>query len=115
MQNQFLKNTIETLENASKVSGKAIWKALAKELNKPKRRRVSVNLSRVDRHTIEGDIVAVPGKVLASGNLSKPIKIAAFSFSDGAIEKIKTAKGEYMSLEELLQSGIKPNKIRIIK
>jgi large subunit ribosomal protein L18e len=115
MKNQILKDTIETLEKASKSSGKAIWKALAKELDKPKRRRVAVNLSRLDRHTVKGDIVAVPGKVLAAGNLSKPIKIAAFSFSDGALEKIKTAEADYMTLDELLKSGIKPNKIRIMK
>jgi len=115
MKNQTLKDTIKSLENASKSSGKAMWKALAKELDKPKRRRVVVNLSRLDRHTVEGDVVAVPGKVLAAGNLSKPIKIAAFNFSDGAIEKIKTAKGDYMTLEELIKSGIEPNQIRIMK
>jgi large subunit ribosomal protein L18e len=115
MKNQILKDTIKALENASESSGKAIWKALAKELDKPKRRRVAVNLSRLNRHTVEGEIVAVPGKVLAAGNLSKPIKIAAFSFSDGALEKIKTAKADYMSFEELLKSGIEPNKIRIMK
>ena len=115
MKNQILKDTIKTLENASKSSGKAIWKALAKELDKPKRRRVAVNLSRLDRHTVEGEVVAVPGKVLASGNLSKPIKIAAFSFSNGALEKIKSVKGDYMTLEELIQSDIAPSKIRIMK
>jgi large subunit ribosomal protein L18e len=115
MKNQILKDTIKALEKASQASGKAIWKALAKELDKPKRRRVAVNLSRLDRHTDEGEIVAVPGKVLAAGNLSKPIKIAAFSFSDGALEKINTAKADYMTLEELLNSGIEPNKIRIMK
>lgn len=115
MKNQILKDTIQVLENASKTSGKALWKALAKELDKPKRRRVAVNLSRLERHTVEGEVVAVPGKVLAAGNLTKPIKIAAFSFSNGAIEKINNAKGDYMSLEELLESGIEPKKIRIMK
>jgi large subunit ribosomal protein L18e len=115
MKNRLLKETIKALEKASETSGKAIWKALAKELDKPKRRRVAVNLSRLDRHTEEGDVVAVPGKVLAAGNLSKPIKIAAFSFSDGALEKIKTAKADYMTLNELLQSGIEPIEIRIMK
>ena len=115
MKNQILIDTIKALENASEESGKAIWKALAKELDKSKRSRVAVNLSRLDRHTEEGEVVAVPGKVLAAGDLSKPIKIAAFSFSAGAVEKIKTAKGEYMTLEELLASGIEPSQIRIMK
>jgi large subunit ribosomal protein L18e len=115
MKNQILIDTIKELENASKESGKAIWKALAEELNKPKRRRVAVNLSRLDRHTVEGEVVAVPGKVLAAGDLSKPIKIAAFSFSEGAVEKIKRAKGDHMTLDELLESGIEPSQIRIMK
>jgi large subunit ribosomal protein L18e len=115
MKNQLLIDTIKTLKNANKESGKAIWKALANELDKSKRKRVAVNLSRIDRHTEKGEVVAVPGKVLAAGNLSKPVKIAAFSFSESAVEKIKEVKGEYMSLEELLVSGIEPHQIRIIK
>lgn len=115
MKNQMLIDIIKALKEASKESGKAIWKALAEELDTSKRRRVAVNLSRINRHTEEGEVVAVPGKVLASGSLSKPVKIAAFSFSEGAIEKIKMAKGEYMSLNELLISGIEPKQIRIMK
>ena len=115
MNNQTLIDTIKALKDASKESGKAIWKALADELDKPKRSRVSVNLSRIDRHAAEDEVIAVPGKVLAAGNLSKPVKIAAFAFSEGAVEKIKLAKGEYMTLDELLASGIEPSQIRIMK
>ena len=115
MKNQTLIDTIKKLNNASNESGKAIWKALAEELDKPKRRRVAINLSRIDRHTQEGEVVAVPGKVLAAGSLSKPVTIAAFSFSEGAVEKINVAKSEYMSLDELLASGVEPRKIRIMK
>ena len=115
MKNQLLIDTIQALRNASNESGKAIWKAIADELDKSKRRRIVVNLSRIDRHTQESEVVAVPGKVLAAGTLSKPIKIAAFSFSQGAIEKIEEVKGEYMSLDELIASGIEPKQIRIMK
>ena len=115
MKNQTLIDTIKALEDASKESGKALWKAIAKELDKPKRIRAVVNLSRIDRHTNEGDIVAVPGKVLAAGNLSKGVKIAAFNFSEGAVEKITAAKGDHMSLIELLESGVETSQIRIMK
>ena len=90
------------MQKANKASGKAIWRALAKDLDKSKRNRASINLSRIDRHTEEGQYVAVPGKVLAAGNLTKPVKIAA-------------AKGEYMSLVELVESGVEPSKIKIMK
>ncbi|MBD3171982.1 50S ribosomal protein L18e [Candidatus Bathyarchaeota archaeon] len=115
MENRVLIDTINILKEASEESGKPIWKALAEELDKPNRRRVVVNLSRVDRYIEEDDVVAIPGKVLAAGNLSKPVKVAAFSFSQGAIEKIKMVKGEYMTLDELLESGIEPSQIRIMK
>jgi len=59
--------------------------------------------------------VAVPGKVLAAGSLSKPLKVAAFQFSEGALEKISLAKGEAMTLTELLEAGVEPSKIRLMK
>jgi len=115
MKNQTLKDTIQALMKASDETGKAIWRALAEELDKPKRRRVAVNLSRIDRHAAEGEVVAVPGKVLAAGSLSKPLKVAAFQFSEGALEKISLVKGEAMTLMELLEAGVEPNKIRVMK
>jgi large subunit ribosomal protein L18e len=115
MMNQTLKDTINALKTASDETGKAIWGALAEELDKPKRRRVAVNLSRIDRHASEGEVVAVPGKVLAAGSLSKPLKVAAFSFSEVALKKIGMAKGEAMTLTELLNAGIEPSNIRIMK
>jgi len=115
MKNQTLKDTIQALMKASTGTDQAIWRALAEELDKPKRRRVAVNLSRIDRHAEEGTVVAVPGKVLAAGSLSKPLKVAAFSFSEGALEKIRLAKGEAMTLTELLEAGVEPSKIRVMK
>lgn len=115
MKNQTLKDTIQALMKASDDTGKAIWRTLAEELDRPKRRRVAVNLSRLDRHAEEGEVVAVPGKVMAAGSLSKPLKIAAFKFSEGALEKIRLAEGEAMTLMELLEAGVEPGKIRIMK
>src|SRR4030042_519629 len=105
MKNIQLVETILALEKASEETGKAIWGALAEDLDRSKRRRVAVNLSSIDRHAAEGEVVAVPGKVLAAGSLSKPLKVAAFSFSEGALEKIRAAEGEAMSLTELLEAG----------
>jgi len=115
VKNRQLMETIQALEKASEDTGKAIWGALAEELDRSKRRRIAVNLSNIDRHTEEGDLVAVPGKVLAAGSLSKPVKVAAFSFSEGALEKIRAAEGEAMSLTDLLEGGVEPSQIRIMK
>jgi large subunit ribosomal protein L18e len=115
MNNIELLTTITVLKKASKSTNNAIWKALAEELDKPKRRRVKVNLSRINRYTKEGQIVAVPGKVLASGTLDHAVKVAAYEFSEMAKKKIELIKGESMSLNELLESGIEPRNIKIMK
>ncbi len=115
MMNPQLKETIKTLKAASRKSGQNIWAALAEGLDKPKRRRASVNLSRINRHTQPGDIVAVPGKVLASGALDHPVTVAAHSFSDGARKKIAQIEGRAVSLTGLLEEQVEPSKIKILK
>jgi len=92
----------------------AIWKRIAKDLEKPARKRRAVNLSRINRYTKDGDVVAVPGKVLASGSLNKKITIAAWQFSKSAEEKIKQSKSKTMSLSELAGQNPKGTNVKII-
>ena len=115
MMNPELKKTIRALKAASKGDGPAIWGALAEELDKAKRRRVAVNLSKINRHSDAGGVVAVPGKVLAAGSLKHPVTVAAFSFSEKAREKIALAGGRALTLLELLEAGVAPSEIRIVK
>ncbi len=115
MMNPELKKTIRALKAASKGDGPAIWEALAEELDKAKRRRVAVNLSKINRHSGAGGVVAVPGKVLAAGSLKHPVTVAAFSFSEKAREKIALAGGRALTLLELLEAGVAPSEIRIVK
>lgn len=113
--NAELKKTVRTLREASKKGGPAIWAALADDLDKAKRGRVAVNLSRINQHSEAGDIVAVPGKVLAAGSLKHPVTVAAFSFSEKAREKTALAGGKTITLTELLVEGVEPSKIMIVK
>jgi large subunit ribosomal protein L18e len=106
--------TIRALEKASR-GGAALWRALAEELKRPRRIRAEVNLSRIDRHSKDGDIVAVPGKVLGSGSLSHPVTVAAFSFSRTARQKIQESDGKAITLRELLSSNVEPSRIKILK
>ncbi|TEU08744.1 50S ribosomal protein L18e [Candidatus Bathyarchaeota archaeon] len=115
MLNPELKRVIQTLNAASRKGGKAIWGALAEEMDKAKRSRVIVNLSKISRHTEAGDVVAVPGKVLAAGSLSHPVTVAAYSFSEGAREKIAGAGSRAISLLDLLEEGVEPSRIKILK
>ena len=115
MLNPDLKRVIQALEAASRKGGKAIWAALAEDLDKAKRSRVVVNLSVINRHTEAGDVVAVPGKVLAAGALAHPVTVAAYAFSEGAREKISRADSRAISLLDLLGEGVEPSKIKILK
>jgi large subunit ribosomal protein L18e len=115
MLNPELKKVIQTLNAASRKGGEAIWGALAGELDKAKRSRVIVNLSKISRHTEAGDVVAVPGKVLSAGSLAHPVTVAAYSFSEGAREKIVGAGSRAISLLDLLEEGVEPSRIKILK
>ena len=115
MMNSELEKTIRELKTAKKKTGQPIWGALAEELDKPKRIRVDVNLSSINRLTKEDEIAAVPGKVLASGTLEHPVTVAAFSFSKEAKEKIKAAGGEVKTLSQLVAEGVEPSKVKLIK
>ncbi len=115
MINPELKKTIQALKTASKKRNAAIWAKLADDLDTSKRSRVSTNLSNINRHTKADQVVAVPGKVLASGALGHPVTVAAFAFSDAAVDKISAVGGRTMNLIELLEEGIEPSKIKVLK
>ncbi len=115
MLNPELKHAIRTLRSASKKRDEAIWAKLADELDKPKRRRVALNLGDINRLSKSGDIVAVPGKVLASGSLGHPVTVAANAFSDEAKKKIEFAEGSAIRLLDLLEDGTHPSAVKILK
>ena len=58
---------------------KPFWLAVANLLLKPRRKKVAVNLTKINKLTKANDSVIVPGKVLSSGELEHNVTIAAFS------------------------------------
>ncbi|MCL5680154.1 MAG: 50S ribosomal protein L18e [Candidatus Marsarchaeota archaeon] len=98
-----IKAAISMLSEMSKGEGaKPIAKRLHSLIAVPKRRRVSVNLYKIDKYTKEGDNVIVPGKVLSSGVLSHKVNIAAIEFSEGALESINQAGSSTSSIKDML-------------
>ena len=91
-----------------------IWWDIAERLEKPKRRRLAVNISRLNRYTQKNELIAVPGKVLGAGNMDHPITVAAFAFSQKAKEKIVAAKGKCVSFLDLVKKNPKGSNIKII-
>jgi len=115
MKNEEINKVMIELKRASKSRGQIIWATLADELDKTKRSRVSVNLSKINRHTEEGDIVVIPGKVLASGKLNHAVTIAAYDFSESAKQKISKANGSAKTYNELLSENKELKNIKLLK
>ncbi|RLF16634.1 MAG: 50S ribosomal protein L18e [Thermoprotei archaeon] len=112
--NPQLRSLVYFLRKSWRQHGARIWLDVAKRLARPRRRRIAVNLSRINRYTGEGDVVVVPGKVLGFGTLEHPVTVAAFSFSKSAREKIEAAKGKCLSIKELVELNPKGSRVKII-
>ncbi|MBI5227528.1 50S ribosomal protein L18e [Candidatus Micrarchaeota archaeon] len=109
--NQVLVRLISSLMKESK----PLWKKVAYELSRPRRQRVTVNLSKIEDYAKDEAVVLVPGKVLGSGAISKKVKIAAFSFSDSARKLIAGAGGHAMTIDELYKNNPQGKDIMILK
>jgi len=113
--NPNLTNLIFLLRKKSRESEVSIWQDTAERLSKPRRTRISVNVSRIGRYTKEGDDVLVPGKVLGAGLIRHPVRVAALSFSDQARSKILGAKGKCLTIPELMELNPKGAHVKIIR
>jgi len=112
--NPELLNLIRLLKKKAKETRSRIWRDVAERLSVSRRRRIAVNVSRINRYTKKGEVVVVPGKVLGAGKLEHSVTVAAFTFSKTAKDKILKAKGKCLSIPELIKKNPKGSKIKII-
>lgn len=110
-----LKETIKQLTIKTHEKNAPIWKDLAKRLSRSACRRAEVNISRIARHTKDGDVVAVPGKILGAGAIEHHITVGAFAFSEQAQKKITSAGGKCLTLNELVEKNPKGTNIKILE
>ncbi|MBI4896217.1 MAG: 50S ribosomal protein L18e [Candidatus Aenigmarchaeota archaeon] len=87
-------------------SKKTLHKIIAKHLVKPRRQRISVNVGKLERVGNANEALVVPGKVLATGAVSKAFHVYALMFSHEAQTKITQAGGSCAPLHELLKKQI---------
>lgn len=106
---------IRLLKKESRERQAFIWHDVADYLSKPRSLRVAVNLSTLNRNTKKADVVVIPGKILASGNLDHAITVASFDASDKAKAKLEAAKAKYLSIPELLEKNPKGSNVKIIR
>jgi len=112
--NYFLRKVIRKLKKASRVYNAKIWEVISEKLASPSRKRVAVNLSRIERYVKDGEYALVPGKVLGAGSIKRPITIVAFSFSAQAKKKIEQAGGKCLTIEDFIDINPRGSNTRII-
>ena len=112
--NPLLKDLIGELKKRSSEQSVNLWKRIALDLERPTRQRRVVNLSRINRHTKEDEVIIVPGKVLGTGMLNHKLTISAYQFSDQAKDKIEKAGSQIISLLDISKDKPNGKKIRII-
>jgi large subunit ribosomal protein L18e len=114
-QNPELLTLIHLLRKKAKENDAPIWRDVADRLSSSRRRRVAVNLSRLNRHAKSEETLVVPGKILGAGKLEHPLIVAAFAFSKQAQLKIFDSKGKCLTIQELLKDNPKGCNTRIME
>lgn len=113
--NPNLTELIGNLKDKSYNEEVAIWKDVARRLERSTRRQAEVNLSDINRVSQKEQTVLVPGKVLANGNIDHKLSIAALNFSKTAQKKIEEAGGECISISEIIEKNPKGSNIKIVE
>lgn len=95
---------IRQLEKLSNKTNKAIWEKVSEILRKPRRKRVAVNIGKINRLANDGEIIVVPGRVLGGGFLEKKLTVIAESFSKTAWQKILDNGGKAYTLYDVVSN-----------
>jgi large subunit ribosomal protein L18e len=109
-----LAEMISQLEERGRLEKVPFWGALAKKLNRPRRKGYEVNMFKLEKNAGKKETIVVPGSVLGTGELSKPLTVAALKFSKSAEEKIRKAGGHTMSLERFIGETKNVKGVRIM-
>ena len=112
--NPYLLFLAAELRRKAKGAKAPIWRRVREMILRPRRRRVEVNISKINRYTEEGDVVVVPGKVLGAGKLHHRVTVAALSFSSEALRKIREAGGRALTIRELIEENPEGSGVKII-
>ena len=92
---------------------KRIWKKVSKKLSGPKRNRIEANLYRINKKTKENDVIVIPGKVLAIGELEHKLTIACLDCSKPAKKKIENSGSKIISIEELIELNPEGKNVKV--
>ncbi len=113
-ENPELRHTLLELRRAAKAHDAPVWGDVARKLARPRHQAGPVNVGHLERLAAPNETVVVPGKLLASGVLSKPLTVAAFRYSAGARAKVHAAGGTALAIPDLLKAKPNGSGVRII-
>ncbi len=112
--NVYLYALIKKLRKVARDNNARIWRDVARILERPKRKRVFVNLYKINKLTKSNEAIVIPGKVLGVGEIDHPVRVAALAFSERARSKIIKAGGEVLQIEDLINNNPKGSGVKII-
>jgi len=112
--NIVLRMTIRRLRSTANKYKAPIWRYVAEILERPRRLRVEVNVSKINRYSKPGETIVVPGKVLGAGKIDHPVTVVAIAFSAEAVRKITSAGGRVVHILKLLEENPRGSGVRII-
>ncbi len=96
----------EWLDVLSRAAGQdrspKLWKRVHHLVSVPARRRASVNIYKINKHTKDGDNVVVPGKVLSVGMMDHKVNIAALEYSKKAEALLSGASCRMVKISEMI-------------
>ncbi|MCC6005225.1 MAG: 50S ribosomal protein L18e [Thermofilum sp.] len=112
--NVHLRLLISKLRKYSRIYKAPVWRDVAECLERPRRKRVEVNLGEIDRHINDGDVIVVPGKVLGGGRITKSnVTIAAWRVSRTVPRRID-GNVKLITIEELLEENPEGRRVKIL-
>lgn len=108
-----LRSVIVELRKIGVENDAPIWSEVAERLSKPSKNWAHVNVQKV-QDVAGKDVAVVCGKVLSTGALDTPIRVAAVRFSENARKKIEDAKGEVLDLLDVAKGNPKGTGVRLV-
>ncbi|MEM0057033.1 MAG: 50S ribosomal protein L18e [Candidatus Geothermarchaeota archaeon] len=112
--NKYLLETLNYLRKSANKYNAPIWRYVYELLSRPKRKRIAVNLYKINKYTRDNDVVVVPGKVLGAGNIDHRITIGAFAYSASALKKLQNSNCTVLSIIELIERYNEGTNVKII-
>ncbi len=110
------KNLVFFLKRVGKKSKARVWLEIARRLCAPARKRREVSLYRLNKLVADGDVLAIPTKLVGSKGFAfrKKITVGCFAVSSKAFKQLQAAGSNVLSLKQLAEKNPEGKKIKII-